>query len=94
MKKKIAPYTLLLLACCCCQGLSYADDYIDDVYYWAPEDNQKTVVIKKEVAAPVLRMVQTQTVNKAVQSQPKIVFLDDEITRQNPDTVVRAVIRR
>lgn len=94
MKKKIAPYALLLLACCCCQGLSYADDYIDDVYYWAPEDNNKMVVIEKEVATPVLLRVRKQVVTTPVQTQPKIEFLDDEITRQNPDTVVRAVIRR
>lgn len=59
--------------------------YVDDVYYWPDDD-------------PVVEVVtDNQTVTSATEpARPRteVVFLDDSITRQNPDTVVRAVIKR
>lgn len=64
-----------------------ANDYVDDVYVWVP---RTTVIYQSEVdQASNHEAVQTATANAFT-----IEFLDDSITRQNPDTVVRAIIRR
>lgn len=58
-------------------------EYLDDVYYW-PSDEKARDVAAEEPA-------------EVVTAEPKttrIIFLDDSITRQNPDTVVRVRIKR
>ena len=65
-------------------GFAYADDYIDDVYYWPYEEKQ---------SAPDYSV---QSTDADSYSAPKISFefIEDSITRQNPDTVVKVIIRR
>ena len=59
--------------------------YVDDVYYW-PDDYPVVEVVTDE-------QTDNQTAEPA-RPRAEITFLDDSITRQNPDTVVRAVIKR
>ena len=62
--------------------------YLDDVYYWPDDDPQPA-----EPAEGAANAVTVSTTPVAQQS-PKVIFLDDSITRQNPDTVVRVRIKR
>lgn len=61
--------------------------YVDDVYYWADAD--RYVVTEPETTAP-----NTNEVRDEMQPKAQVIFLDDSITRQNPDTVVRVIIKR
>lgn len=61
--------------------------YTDDVYYWPDDDPQP----QQEAAnAETVSVTSTQ----ATEPSPRVIFLDDSITRQNPDTVVRVRIKR
>ena len=64
--------------------------YVDDVYYW-PEDDP--LLKERQERAANARQVDAVTATPQEKS-PKITFLDDSITRQNPDTVVRVRIKR
>lgn len=57
--------------------------YVDDVYYW-PDDDPLPAVTEQTS--------ETETLEPA--PKPQVIFLDDSITRQNPDTVVRVRIKR
>ena len=58
-------------------------EYVDDVYYWPAEERAKDVMAEEPAE------VTTTEPKKA-----SVIFLDDSITRQNPDTVVRVIIKR
>ena len=69
-------------------SLTYAEDYIDDVYYWPDTENQSTI--------NYYPIQSTDDTAEDSDTSPKISveFIEDSITRQNPDTVVKVIIRR
>ncbi|MCQ2333905.1 MAG: hypothetical protein MJZ88_04745 [Paludibacteraceae bacterium] len=77
---------LLVLTIACSWGM--ANDYVDDVYVWIPK------TASMPTTAHTTQRVDVSTAQPAEQPTFTIEFLDDSITRQNPDTVVRAIIRR
>lgn len=74
-------YAILVIPFLVLGNALLADDYVDDTYYW----NGTTHVTQRR---------QPQPKQQPVQQPVQVVFLDDSITRQNPDTIVRAIIRR
>lgn len=72
-------------------GAVLAASYVDDVYVWVPKTNALTV--QPEVTTGSAEATDT-VVQPEAATAFTIEFLDDSITRQNPDTVVRAIIRR
>lgn len=79
---------LLLVLTIACSWVM-ANDYVDDVYVWI----SKTASVPTPARTATQR-VAVSTVQTAEQPTFTIEFIDDSITRQNPDTVVRAIIRR
>lgn len=71
-------YAILVIPFLILGNALLADDYVDDTYYWSGT----TYVTQRH---------QPQQ-KKAKKNE--VVFLDDSITRQNPDTIVRAIIKR
>mgnify|MGYP003307416864 CR=1 FL=1 len=76
--------TILVVALIFCFSPVLADDYVDDVYY------HSDVVL---IVADTME-VRDVTLPEYGQERMLMEFLDDSITRQNPDTVVRMRISR
>ena len=64
---------------------AFADDYIDDVYYWAESEHAPSTSISN---APDLN---SSTV-KYDEKIKEIIFIEDSASTQSPDTV-KAIIR-
>lgn len=86
---------ILLLAFVVTCSWVMANDYVDDVYVWVPKDKALSVSSSPlKDADRYAAIYDNNTPLSERKSAPTIEFLDDSITRQNPDTVVRAIIRR
>lgn len=97
-------YILLLLCVLATPTLCiHADDYLaDDVYYWvapigatyvtAGTDSDDEADASAAGEAESEQQHDMAQPSRRSQSQPQVVFLDDNI--QRTDTVVRAIIRR
>lgn len=73
-----------------------ADEYVDDVYAPWTWSGFKTPVESTAAYPEAKQPVSSDEIRPepVLDHTPHVVFLDDSISRQNPDTVVRAVIRR
>lgn len=77
-------------------SLAYADDYVDDVYYWS-EGTTTTTTTKTTTQTETQTKTQTQTTTKTQTTQTKtdenVETWDAEYV-QVQDTVVKLVIHR
>ena len=67
-----------------------ADDYIDDVYY-SPEVELSNISTTSTPSTPYSAPLHQPYYNK--KAMQEIIFIDDTLTQQMPDTV-RAIIKR
>ena len=79
---------LIIVSLLACSGIIGADDYVDDVYAWESSRPEQTNRSNQGQTS------QTNQTGQTKSTKPTITFIDDEVTRQNPDTVVRVVIHR
>ena len=71
-------------------SLPVAPVYLDDVYYWQDDDEEQPQ--QSYESTPGTESV--SVTKPATKTEPRVIFLDDSITRQNPDTIVRVRIKR
>ena len=94
MKKS---WYILLAACLVmlpCMG-GYADDVVDDVYYWVDKDAAETLYYGSETDAYATEPAETDLYEKAEQPQVvTVTFVEDSVTQHSEGTVVKAVIKR
>lgn len=92
MKKS---WYILLAACLVmlpCLG-GYADDVVDDVYYWVDKNATETLYYGSETYAA--EPADTDIYEEAEQPQVvTVTFVEDSVTQHSEGTVVKAVIKR
>ena len=73
----------------------YADDVVDDVYYWVDKDASETFYYGSETEEYVS---ETADLDVYVETeQPQVVtvtFVEDSVTQHSEGTIVKAVIHR
>lgn len=75
-----------------CMG-GYADDVVDDVYYWVDKDATETLYYGSETDAA--EPADTDLYEEAEQPQVvTVTFVEDSVTQHSEGTVVKAVIKR
>ena len=93
--KKI--WYILLAACLVmlpCMG-GYADDVVDDVYYWVDKDVAETLYYGSETDAYAAEPAYTDLYEEAEKPQVvTVTFVEDSVTQHSEGTVVKAVIKR
>ncbi|MGM9809676.1 MAG: hypothetical protein ACI30J_02260 [Paludibacteraceae bacterium] len=77
-----------------CMG-GYADDVVDDVYYWADKNATETLYYWSETDEYAAEPADTDLYEEAEQPQVvTITFVEDSVTQHSEGTVVKAVIKR
>ena len=77
-----------------CMG-GYADDVVDDVYYWVDKNATETLYYRGETDEYAAMPADTDIYEEAEQPQVvTITFLEDSVTQHSEGTVVKAVIKR
>lgn len=73
----------------------YADDVVDDVYYWVDKDAAETLYYGSETDAYAAEPAETDLYEEAEQPQVvTVTFVEDSVTQHSEGTVVKAVIKR
>ncbi|MDY2943190.1 MAG: hypothetical protein SOT07_05790 [Paludibacteraceae bacterium] len=94
MKKNWYIFFTALLAMLPCMG-GYADDVVDDVYYWADKDATETLYYRGETDENAAEPADTDLYEEAEQPQVvTITFVEDSVTQHSEGMVVKAVIKR
>lgn len=91
-------YGYILLATCLvmlpCMG-GYADDVVDDVYYWADKNTTETIYYGSDVEEYASEPADSDLYEEVEQPQViTVTFVEDSVTQHSDGTVVKAVIKR
>lgn len=77
-----------------CLG-GYADDVVDDVYYWVDKDVAETLYYWSDTDEYAAEPADTDLYEETEQPQVvTITFVEDSVTQHSEGTVVKAVIKR
>ena len=94
MKKS---WYILLAACLVmlpCMG-GYADDVVDDVYYWVDKDASETLYFGSDAEEYASETAGSDVYEEVEQPQlVTITFVQDSVTQHSEGTIVKAVIHR
>ena len=77
-----------------CMG-GYADDVVDDVYYWVDKNTTETLYYWSDTDEYAAEPADTDLYEEAEQPQVvTVTFVEDSVTQHSEGTVVKAVIKR
>ena len=77
-----------------CMG-GYADDVVDDVYYWVDKNATETLYYWSDTDEYAAEPADTDLYEETEQPQVvTVTFVEDSVTQHSEGTVVKAVIKR